>query len=80
MRIQRPISQQMNMGSEVVALHKLVTYDMVAGTDKFFCMQPADVLTAPALARYTRLYDRMKFLTLKLEKLIVENCRELWRN
>jgi hypothetical protein len=67
MRIQRPIMQQMNMGSEVVALHKLVSFDMTAGTDKFFCMQPADILTAPALARYTRLYDRMKFISLKLE-------------
>ena len=65
--LERPIAQKMNMGSETVALHKLVTLDLVANTDKFFCLQIADILNAPALSRYTRLYDRMRFISLKLE-------------
>jgi hypothetical protein len=60
-------AKSMNMGCEVVALHDLKTFDCANNVDTFFCLQPADVLTAPAYARYTRLYDRMRFIKLKVE-------------
>lgn len=60
-------AKSMNMGCEVVALHDLKTFDLDLTEDTFFCLQPADVLTAPAYARYTRLYDRMRFIKLKVE-------------
>jgi hypothetical protein len=56
-----------NMGCEVVNLHDLKTFDLSAASDTFFILQPADVLTTPAYARYTRMYDRMRFIKLKVE-------------
>jgi hypothetical protein len=63
----RPYAVRQNMGCEVVAIHKLVTIDLTSGSDSFGCLQPADILNAPGLSRYTRLYDRMRFIKLKLE-------------
>jgi len=55
------------MGSTVVSLHDLRTIDCVINADTFGCLQPAEILSAPALSRFTRLFSRMRFLKLKIE-------------
>lgn len=45
----------------------LNTLDLTSAADAFFCMQPADILQCPGLARYRYMYDRMRFIKLKCE-------------
>jgi len=56
-----------NQASCTVALHMLNTLDLTPTSDAFFCVQPADVLQCPGLARYRYMYDRMRFLKIKVE-------------
>lgn len=56
-----------NQASCTVALHQLQTLDLSATADMFFCVQPADILQCPGLARYRYMYDRMRFLKIKVE-------------
>ena len=57
----------MNQEREIVALHDLRTYDLSSNTDQFGVLKIADILNAPGLGRYTKRFDRIRFLKLKID-------------
>lgn len=61
-----------NQASCTVALHQLQTLDLSATADMFFCVQPADILQCPGLARYRYMYDRPPQLPVELVGNILE--------
>jgi hypothetical protein len=63
-----------NQATCVVALHDLRTADLNPQQDLFFCVQPADILQCPGLARYRYMYDRMRFLKIKVEAFSTDFC------
>jgi len=63
-----------NQASCTVALHSLNTINLTPQSDSYFCLQPADILQAPGLARYRYMYDRMRFIKLKIEAFATDEC------
>ena len=63
----RSYGTKMNQEREIVALHDLRTYDLASNADQFGVLKIADILNAPGLGRYTKRFDRIRFLKLKID-------------